>query len=87
MRKRRVFDFVPSYLKSPDVSTRIALVFSTNKNKKKKERKKEKKHTHTFYLFISLLHRTSQRKAIIKGEGELDVEKSFSVCVNVHVLL
>ena len=25
------------------------------------------------YLFISLLHRTSQRKAIIKGEGELDV--------------
>ena len=24
-------------------------------------------------LFISLLHRTSQRKAIIKGEGELDV--------------
>ena len=37
--------------------------------------------------FISLLHHTSQRKAIIKGEGELDVEKSFSVCVNVHVLL
>ena len=39
------------------------------------------------YLFISLLHRPSQRKAIIKGEGELDVDKSFSVCVNVHVLL
>ena len=34
-------------------------------------------------LFISLLHRISQRKAGIKGEGELDVEKSFSVCVNV----
>ena len=39
------------------------------------------------YLFISLLHRTSQRKAILKGEGELYVEKSFSVCVTVHVLL
>ena len=43
------------------------------------------------YLFIfaaaSLLHRTSQGKAIIKGEGELDVEKSFSVCVNVHVFM
>ena len=39
------------------------------------------------FIFASLLHCTSQRKAIIKGEGELDVEKSFSVCVNVHVLL
>ena len=40
-----------------------------------------------FIYFISLLHRNSQGKAIIKSEGELDVEKSFSVCVNVHVLL
>ena len=40
-----------------------------------------------YYLFISFLHRSSQRKAIIKGECELDVEKSFSVCVNVHELL
>ena len=39
------------------------------------------------YLFTCLLHGTSQRKAIIKGEGELNVEKSFSVFVNVHVLL
>ena len=43
------------------------------------------------FLFVSRLHHTSQRKAVIReggeDEGKLDVEKSFSVCVNVHVLL